>query len=83
MKIEFTKQKPIKEGQYLFCHEMTGEVKLVTLEQRTPFEHSINRKKLNPKNESVLGVRELFRSVKNVDGFWSEKLDFKVPNGLF
>ncbi len=83
MKIEFTKQRPTEEGQYLFCNDMNGEIKLVTLEPKIPFEHSFNKKKLNPKNETSLGVRELFRSVKNVNGFWSEKLDFKVPNSLF
>ena len=83
MKIEFTKEKPVKEGQYLFCNEMNGKVDLVAVEQMTSFEHYFNKKKLNPKNETVLGVRELFRSVKNVSGFWSDKLDFKVPNSLF
>jgi len=84
MKIAFSKTVPAEEGKYFVCFESTGDTVLVNVEKRIPFSFApALKKKFNPNNKTILAMENCVKDVKNYKAFWSEKLEFEVPNKLF
>ncbi len=82
MTVIFDQTAPKEEGVYLYYDNQYGRVLLLTVMEHLPFVYAMDktRKKLNPNNNTYLGVLEhKYKNVKGYDGKWSTKLDIKYP----